>query len=120
MQNNLKEVEQVFFSEAALVATKKLTDFQWAEVDKLVFRFESIVNSRGMKYVLMNIPQDKVEEAAALCPGMRSPTVIPLADAGWVSLHVVVRDSELWEKVERLKKLGAEGILVLSLENMIK
>ena len=120
VQNNLNEVEQVFFSEAALVATKKLTDFQWAEVDKLVFRFESIVNSRGMKYVLMNIPQDKVEEAAALCPGMRSPTVIPLADEGWVSLHVVVRDSELWEKVERLKKLGAEGILVLSLENMIK
>ena len=66
------------------------------------------------------VAEGKVEEAAALCPGMRSPTVIPLADEGWVSLHVVVRDSELWEKVERLKKLGAEGILVLSLENMIK
>ena len=120
VQNSLKEVEQVFFSEAALIATNKLTLMKAPLVEKLVFRFESIVNSRGMKYVLMNIPREKVDEAAALCPGMHSPTVLPLAEAGWASLHVVVRESELWEKIEKLKELGAEDILVLSLENMIK
>ena len=120
VQNGLREVEKVFYSEAALVMREGLTAEQLADVEKLKFRFRSIVDSRGMKYVLMNIPKDKLDEAIAVLPGMRSPTVLPLADQSWCSLHVVIREEELWEKIEQLKLLGAEGILVLALENMIK
>lgn len=120
VQNGLREVESVFPSEAALVAHIGLDDEKRGEIEKLKFRFRSIVDSRGMKYVLMNLPKDRLDEAVALIPGMRSPTVLSLADAGWCSLHVVIREEELWEKVEQLKALGAEGILVLALENMIR
>lgn len=120
VQNGLREVECVFRSEAALIADRSLSANKLADVEKLKFRFRSIVDSRGMKYVLMNLPADRIDEAVALMPGMRSPTVLPLADAGWRSLHVVIREDELWEKVEQLKALGAEGILVLALENMIR
>ena len=120
IQNGLVEVEKVFHSEAALIAHPQLPAEKLAEIEKLRFRFSSIVESRGMKYVLMNIPKTKVAEAVALIPGMRSPTVLPLADESWCSLHVVIREEELWEKIEQLKDLGAEGILVLALENMIR
>lgn len=120
VQNGLREVEQVFHSEAALIANPNLDAAQLAEVEKLKFRFHSIVESRGMKYVLMNLPQSQLDAAVALMPGMRSPTVLPLAAEGWCSLHVVIPEQELWEKIEQLKALGAEGILVLTLENMIR
>ena len=120
VQNGLREVEQVFHSEAALIANPHLDAAQLAEVEKLKFRFHSIVESRGMKYVLMNLPQSQLDAAVALMPGMRSPTVLPLAAEGWCSLHVVIPEQELWEKIEQLKALGAEGILVLTLENMIR
>lgn len=119
IQNGLREVESVFESEAALIATPKLSTDKLSEVEKLCFRFRSIVQSRGYKYVLMNIPTPLLTEAVALLPGMRSPTILPLADKGWSSLHVVIAEDILWEKVERLKALGAEGILVLNLENII-
>lgn len=119
VQNGLKEVEEVFYSEAALVATPGLEAEKLADVEKLKFRFSSIANSRGYKYVLMNIPTALTAEAVKLLPGMRSPTVLPLAAEGWSSLHVVLSEDILWEKVEQLKALGAEGILVLNLENMI-
>lgn len=120
VQNGLREVESVFSSEAALVSHVIIDEEKRAEIEKLKFRFRSIVDSRGMKYVLMNLPKDRLDEAVALIPGMRSPTVLSLADEGWCSLHVVIREEELWEKVEQLKALGAEGILVLALENMIR
>lgn len=120
VQNGLVEVEKVFHSESALITHPQLQAEKLAEIEKLRFRFSSIVESRGMKYVLMNIPKTKVAEAVALIPGMRSPTVLPLADESWCSLHVVIREEELWEKIEQLKDLGAEGILVLALENMIR
>lgn len=120
VQNGLREVEQVFRSEAALIAGRELDEAKRADLEKLVFRFRSIVDSRGMKYVLMNLPAERIDEAVALMPGMRSPTVLPLAAEGWCSLHVVIREDELWDKIERLKALGAEGILVLALENMIR
>lgn len=120
VQNGLREVERVFRSEAALIAGRGLSPEKLADVEKLKFRFRSIVDSRGMKYVLMNLPADRIDEAVALMPGMRSPTVLPLAADGWCSLHVVIREEELWEKIEQLKQLGAEGILVLALENMIR
>lgn len=119
VQNGLREVEEVFYSQAALVATPELSPEKMAEVEKLKFRFSSIVNSRGYKYVLMNIPTDLVEAAVELLPAMRSPTILPLAAEGWCSMHVVIPEDVLWEKVESLKQLGAEGILVLNLENMI-
>lgn len=120
VQNGLREVATVLRSEAVLIATPGLDEEKWAEVEKLKFRFGSIIESRGMKYVLMNLPQERLDEAIALLPGMRSPTVLPLAAPGWCSLHVVIAEGELWEKIERLKQLGAEGILVLALENMIR
>lgn len=116
VQNGLREVEEVFYSQAALVATPGLSPEKMAEVEKLKFRFSSIVNSRGYKYVLMNIPTDLVEAAVELLPAMRSPTILPLAAEGWCSMHVVIPEDVLWEKVESLKQLGAEGILVLNLE----
>lgn len=119
VQNGLREVEEVFYSQAALVATPGLSPEKMVEVEKLKFRFSSIVNSRGYKYVLMNIPTDLVDAAVELLPAMRSPTILPLAAEGWCSMHVVIPEDVLWEKVESLKQLGAEGILVLNLENMI-
>lgn len=120
IQNGLVEVEQVFASEAVLVANKNLDEEKLGELAKLKFRFSSILDSRGMKYVLMNIPQDRIPAAVALLPGMKSPTLMPLSEEGWYSMHVVIPQDELWEKIERLKELGAEDILVLALENMIR
>ena len=101
VSNGLKEVETVLHSEAVL------------------FRFDSVTLSRGKKYILMNLPAKAVEEAVKILPAMRSPTVMPLAAEGWCSLHSVVREKELWDKVEALKKIGAEGILVLNLDKVI-
>lgn len=120
IQNGLKEVEQVFNSEAVMIMTPGLSADKLADIEKLKFRFKSIIESRGMKYVLMNLPQKCVDQAVALLPGMKSPTLLPLAAEGWYSLHVVIRECELWEKIEALKQLGAEDILVLSLENLIR
>lgn len=120
VSNGLVEVEKVFFSEAVLIANPSLDGEKLHEVEQLKFRFGSIIESRGMKYVLMNLPCDKIDEAVAILPGMRSPTVLPLAQEGWCSIHAVIGEDQLWERVERLKAIGAEGILVLALENMIR
>ncbi len=120
IQNGLREVETLLSSEAVLISHRQLTAGRISEVEKLKFRFHSIVDSRGMKYVLMNLPKARLQEAVSVLPGMRSPTVVPLADADWCSLHAVMQEDVLWEKIEQLKKLGAEGILVLALENMIR
>ena len=120
IQNGLREVERVFDSEAVLIATPGLDADKLAEIDKLKFRFSSILDSRGMKYILMNIPAAVVGEAIGILPGMKSPTVLPLADGEWRSHHAVVPEDELWDKIERLKAIGAEDILVLNLENLIR
>ncbi|MDE6545959.1 MAG: ATP phosphoribosyltransferase, partial [Paramuribaculum sp.] len=120
VQNGLVEVEQVFASEAVLIANKHLDEEKLAEIAKLKFRFSSILDSRCMKYVLMNIPKDCIPAAVALLPGMKSPTLMPLSEEGWFSMHVVIPQHELWEKIEKLKALGAEDILVLALENIIR
>jgi len=120
VSNGLKEVEKVLFSEAVLIAGKKLSAEKRELLDQLLFRIRSVERSRGMKYVLLNIPCDKVPEVARLMPGMKSPTVLPLAQEGWCSVHVVMREDELWDKIGQLKKLGAEDILVLALEKMIR
>ncbi|MHC1779962.1 MAG: ATP phosphoribosyltransferase [Bacteroidales bacterium] len=117
--NGLKEVEKVFFSEAVLIANPSIDKEKRATVTQLISRFESVERSRGMKYLLMNLPLDKLDEATGILPGMRSPTVLPLAQQGWCSIHVVVEERELWPKMEKLKAIGAEGILVLSLEKIL-
>lgn len=120
ISNGLTEVEKVFFSEAVLIANPELSPDKRRESAQLTFRFNSILESRGMKYVLMNLPEERLQEAIRILPGMRSPTVLPLAQEGWCSIHAVIAQEQLWERIERLKEIGAEGILVLTLENMIR
>lgn len=120
IQNGLREEETVINSEAVLITNPYISEEKHQEVGKLMFRFSSIIASRGMKYVLMNLPKDRQREALALLPGMKSPTVMPLADPDWVSLHVVIHEDELWLKIEKLKEIGATDILVLALENVIR
>lgn len=120
VSNGLKEVERVIRSEAVLIANPNLTPEKQTVLDSLLFRIDAVTNSRGKKYILMNLPADKVDEAIAILPAMRSPSVMPLADSAWCSLHSVVKASELWDKIERLKQIGAEGILVLDLDKVIE
>ena len=120
MSNGLKEVEVVLRSEAVLIAGNNLSEEKQQILDSMLFRFDAVENSRGKKYILMNLPTEKVEEAVKILPAMRSPTVMPLAAEGWCSLHSVVHESELWDKIERLKAIGAEGILILNLDKVIE
>ena len=119
VSNGLKEVERVFESEAVLIANRNLTEEEREVLNELLFRIESERVSRGKKYLLMNIPTASLDEAVKILPAMRSPTVMPLAVEGWCSLHSVVDSSDLWEKVRQLKAIGAEGILVLTLDKII-
>ncbi len=118
--NGLKEVEKVFVSEAVLIATPGLSGEKRDILEQLLFRFNAILQSRDMKYVLMNVPADKLDEVTNILPGMRSPTILPLAQENWYSVHAVMEQKNIWERIEQLKALGAEGILVLSLEKMIR
>ena len=120
ISNGLVEVEKVLFSEAVLIASPGLDSDKRRETEQLTFRFNSILDSRGMKYVLMNLPKERLGDAIRILPGMRSPTVLPLAQEGWCSIHAVISQDQLWERIERLKEIGAEGILILALENMIR
>ena len=120
VSNGLKEVEQVISSEAVLIANPNLSPEKRAILDSLLFRIDAVTGSRGKKYILMNLPADKVDEAITILPAMRSPSVMPLADKSWCSLHSVVKADELWDKIERLKQIGAEGILVLDLYKVIE
>ena len=117
--NGLKEVERVFESEAVLIANRSLSAEDRELLDELLFRIESESVSRGKKYLLMNIPTTSLDEAVKILPAMRSPTVMPLAVEGWCSLHSVVDSADLWDKVRQLKAIGAEGILVLTLDKII-
>lgn len=119
VSNGLKEVEVAMHSEAVLIATRELSAQKQALLDQLLFRIEAVERSRGKKYILMNLPTDRIADAAAILPGVKSPTILPLAELGWSSMHAVVDERELWRKIERLKEIGAEDILVLALEKMI-
>ena len=118
--NGLREVETIMNSEAVLVARKDLSVDAAKILDKLLFRIRSVKAAAQNKYILLNAPQDKVDEITRLLPGMRSPTTMPLAEPGWVSIHSVISESDFWEVVDSLKRAGAEGILVLSIDQMIR
>ena len=119
VRNGLAEVETVMESDAVLIATPGLDEEKVRTADILLSRFTSVLRSRGKKYMLVNVPNEKIEEALKIIPSMKSPTLLPLADKGWSAIHAVVDESEVWEKADRLKKIGAEDILVLSMEKLI-
>ena len=119
VSNGLREVEKVFFSEAVLISNGQLTPDQQQVLDEMLFRIGSALVSRHKKYILMNLPQAAVEEATRILPAMRSPTIMPLAAEGWCSMHSVVEEADLWDKIRQLKAIGAEGILVLNIDKII-
>lgn len=119
VSNRLREVEVVMQSEALLIGNKNLTPEKRAVLDELLFRIEAVKCAEDKKYVLMNAPSDKLDQILAVLPGMKSPTVMPLATPGWNSVHTVLSEKCFWEIIGKLKALGAEGILVLPIEKMI-
>ncbi len=118
-KNNLKEVEVMLTSEAVLAVSPKISAERKVLLEKLQFRIQSVLRARQSKYVLLNAPNDKLQGVLALLPGMRSPTVLPLADEGWSSVHTVINKDKFWEVIDELKKAGAEGILVCPIEKMV-
>lgn len=117
--NNLREVETVMKSEALLIGRKDMDEGQRKILDELLFRIEAVKSAEDKKYVLMNVPSDKVKDVVAVLPGAKSPTVMPLAQDGWSSVHTVIDEKCFWEIISRLKELGAQGILVVPIEKMI-
>ncbi|MCD8137147.1 MAG: ATP phosphoribosyltransferase, partial [Parabacteroides gordonii] len=119
VSNRLKEVEVVMQSEALLIANNNLSEEKLAILDELLFRFEAIQVAEGKKYILLNAPKSKLDEIIEVLPGMKSPTVTPLANGDWVSVQSVIAEKHFWEIIGKLKSLGAEGILVIPIEKMI-
>ena len=119
VSNNLKEVEVVMKSEAILIGHKKLNKEKRDILDELLFRFNSYKNAEGKKYIILNIPNEKINEVCKLLPGMKSPTITPLAEKGWSSMHSVIEEKTFWDIISQLKSIGAEGILVVPIEKMI-
>lgn len=120
LSNGLKEVELVMKSEAVLVSRTALEKSKQAILDKLLFRIEAVQQARNNKYILLNCPNESIDAITNVIPGMKSPTILPLGKEGWSSLHSVVDENDFWEKIDQLKALGAQGILVIPIEKMIK
>ena len=118
-KNNLKEVEVMLQSEAVLAVSPLISSERKEILSKLQFRIQSVLRARKSKYILMNVPNSKIEDVVKLLPGMRSPTVLPLAEEGWSSLHTVISEERFWEVIDELKNCGAEGILVAPIEKMV-
>lgn len=119
VSNHLKEVETVMKSEALLIGNKNLCEEKKAILDELIFRINSVRAAEDKKYVLMNAPRERLDEIISVLPGIKSPTVMPLAEEGWCSLHTVLDQKRFWEIIGKLKELGAQGILVIPIEKMI-
>jgi ATP phosphoribosyltransferase len=117
--NGLKEVEVILKSEAVLVSGETLPEDQTRILEKLCFRIQSVKKARDNKYILLNAPNEHLEDICGLLPGMKSPTVLPLAEQGWSSVHSVVDENDFWGIIEQLKSYGAQGILVVPIEKMI-
>ena len=119
VSNNLKEVEVVMKSEALLIGHPQMSEEKRAVLNELLFRIEAVKAAEDKRYVLMNAPTERVKDIIAVLPGIKSPTVMPLATEGWSSIHTVLDEKRFWEIIGQLKSLGAEGILVLPIEKMI-
>jgi ATP phosphoribosyltransferase len=118
-KNGLKEIEVLLKSEAVLAVSPKISDERMAILKKIQFRIQSVLKGRDSKYILLNAPNDKLAIILSLLPGMRSPTVLPLAEEGWSSVHSVISKNQFWEIIDELKENGAEGILVCPIEKMV-
>lgn len=118
-KNNLKEVEVIFKSEAVLAVSPKMTPENKVILDKLQFRIQSVLRARKSKYILMNVPNEKIQLINTILPVLKSPTVMPLAQQGWSSVHTVIEEDRFWEVIDELKAAGAEGILVCPIEKMV-
>ncbi len=120
VSNNLKEVEVALESEAVLIGNGREldTDKQQA-LDELLFRIEAVKTAEKKKYILMNVPRERLKQVVEILPGIKSPTILPLADEGWCSVHAVLEEKQLWAVINALKGVGAEGILVLNIEEMV-
>jgi ATP phosphoribosyltransferase len=118
--NGLVELETILRSEAVLVQALQLRGEKMELLDKLVFRIRAVLASRNSKYILMNVPDEAIPSVLKILPGMKSPTVLPLAEKGWSSLHSVISEDQFWDKIDALKEAGAEGILVVPIEKMVR
>ncbi len=119
LSNGLKEVEVVMQSEAVVIASNDLGPERQTILDKLLFRIGAVQKAKNSKYILLNCPNESIEKITSVIPGMKSPTIIPLARKGWSSLHSVVDENDFWERIDQLRSFGAEGILVVPIEKMI-
>jgi ATP phosphoribosyltransferase len=118
-KNNLKEVETILKSEAVLAVSPSLDEEKQVILNKIQFRIQSVLKGRQSKYILLNAPNDRLQDIIKVLPGMKSPTVLPLAEAGWSSVHSVISKNEFWEVIDELKNNGAQGILVCTIEKMV-
>lgn len=118
-KNGLKETDIILKSEACLVKSKSLSTEKTALLETLLFRLDAVQKGKKSKYVLMNAPNGQVGKICSLLPGMRSPTVLPLAEAGWSSIHSVIEEGQFWEVIDELKSAGAEGLLIVPIEKMV-
>ena len=119
LKNGLKEVEVILKSEAVLAVSPQISEEAKQLVSKLQFRIQAVLRSRKSKYILMNVPNNKISEISKILPVLKSPTVMPLAEEGWSSVHSVIDEDKFWEVIDQLKKAGAEGILVCPIEKMV-
>ncbi len=119
VSNRLKEVEIVMESEALLIANPRLSAEKKEILEELLFRINAVQIAEDKKYILMNVPTENIEQVLAVLPGMKSPTIMPLATPGWSSVHTVLEEKRFWEIINKLKSVGAEGILVLNIEKMV-
>jgi ATP phosphoribosyltransferase len=117
--NELKEIETILFSEAVLISNQSLSTEKRIILESLLFRIRSVKKARNNKYVLLNAPNDKLDTICSLLPGMKSPTILPLAEPGWSSVHSVISENDFWNVIEKLKANGAQGILIIPIEKMI-
>jgi ATP phosphoribosyltransferase len=118
-KNGLKETDVILKSEAVLAAARNLSEEKRAILDKLIFRMESVLRAKNSKYILMNVPNEKIAAVSSILPVLKSPTILPLAEEGWSSLHSVIDEDKFWEVIDELKDAGAEGILIVPIDKMV-
>lgn len=118
-KNGLKEVTTILKSEAVLVANSNLSDDKKELLDKLTFRLRAVLRAKKSKYILLNVPNERIDEISKILPVLKSPTVLPLAEEGWSSIHTVIEENKFWEVIDELKQAGAEGILIMPIEKIV-
>jgi ATP phosphoribosyltransferase len=119
LTNGLHEVETILKSQAVIIGNKKLSTEKQEILNRLLFRIRAVKNANENKYILLNAPQTSIDRICDILPGMKSPTILPLVEKGWYSIHSVVKEDEFWERIDQLKEAGAQGILVIPIEKMI-